>query len=117
MTPGTTEFEASLEWQQDTNLDLFLLSPTSEYYTGNKTSRPEIKKIQAPPSGKWLIAVHSENASQAVNYTLQVERSQLETSPIRWNLESAVAGTSTKTQFAMRNLGLSLGNLSYTGND
>ena len=89
MTPGTTEFEASLEWQQDTNLDLFLLSPTSEYYTGEKTSRPEIKKIQDPSSGKWLIAVHSENASQTANYTLQVERSQLETSPIRWNLESA----------------------------
>ena len=115
MTPGTTEFEASLAWQQDTNLDLFLLSPTSEYYTGEKTSRQKIKKIQAPPSGKWLIAVHSENVSQAVNYTLQVERSQLETSPIRWNLESAVAGTSTKTQFALRNLGLSLRNLSYTG--
>ena len=29
MMPGTTEFEASLKWQQDTNLDLFLLSPTS----------------------------------------------------------------------------------------
>ena len=57
MTPGTTEFEASLEWQQDTNLDLFLLSPTSEYYTGNQASRPETKKIQDPPSGKWLIAV------------------------------------------------------------
>ncbi|MCX6672447.1 MAG: S8 family peptidase [Methanothrix sp.] len=115
MKPGTTEFEASLTWQQDTNLDLFLLSPTSEYYTGEKISRPKIKKIQSPSSGKWLIAVHSENASHAANYTLKVERSQLETSPIRWNLQSASAGTSTKTQFAMRNLGLYLRNLSYTG--
>jgi len=115
MTPGTTEFEASLEWQQDTNLDLFLLSPTSEYYTGEKIGQQRIKKIQSPSSGKWLIAVHSENISQAANYTLQVERSQLETSPIRWNLESASAGTSTKTQFALRNVGLSLQNLSYTG--
>ncbi|MHB8118540.1 MAG: S8 family peptidase [Methanothrix sp.] len=115
MMPGTTEFEASLKWQQDTNLDLFLLSPTSEYYTGEKISRQKIKKIQSPSSGKWLIAVHSENVSQAANYTLQVERSQLETSPIRWNLESASAGTSTKTKFALRNVGLSLQNLSYTG--
>ncbi|MDD1742554.1 MAG: hypothetical protein LUQ47_04390, partial [Methanotrichaceae archaeon] len=115
MMPGTTEFEASLEWQQDTNLDLFLLSPTSEFYTGDKTSRPEAKNIKTPQSGRWLIAVHSENATQAANYRLQVTRSQLETSPLYWNLESAVAGTSTKTQFTLRNLGLSLNNLSYTG--
>ncbi|MCK9440329.1 MAG: S8 family peptidase [Methanothrix sp.] len=115
MMPGTTEFEASLKWQQDTSLDLFLLSPTSEYYTGEKVGRQKIKKIQGPSSGKWIIAVHSENATHPANYTLQVERSQLETSPIRWNLESASAGTSTKTQFALRNLGLSLQNLSYTG--
>jgi len=115
MMPGTTEFEASLVWPQDTNLDLFLLSPTSEYYTGEKISKQKIKKIQAPSSGKWLIAVHSENASYAANYTLQIERSLLETSPIRWNLQSASAGTSTKTQFAMSNLGLSMQNLSYTG--
>jgi subtilisin family serine protease len=115
MVPGTTEFEASLVWQQDTNLDLFLLSPTSEYYTGEEISRQEKKKIQSPSSGRWLIAVHSENASQPANYTLRVERSQLETSPMRWSLESASAGTSTKTQFLLRNLGLSLQNLSYTG--
>jgi subtilisin family serine protease len=115
MMPGTTEFEASLTWPQDTNLDLFLLSPTSEYYTSDKISQPKIKNIQSPSSGKWLIAVHSENASQVANYTLRVERSQLETSPIRWNLQSASAGTSTKTQFALRNLGRSLQNLSYSG--
>ncbi|MFZ2471092.1 MAG: S8 family peptidase [Methanothrix sp.] len=115
MMPGTTEFEATLKWQQDTSLDLFLLSPTSEYYTGENMSRQKIKKIQGPSSGKWLIAVHSENATHPANYTLQVERSQLEASPIRWNLEAASAGTSTKTQFALRNLGLSLQNLSYTG--
>ena len=115
MKPGTTEFEASLTWQQDTNLDLFLISPTSEYYTGEKISRQEKKKIRAPSSGKWLIALHSENATQVANYTLQVERSQLEISPMRWSLEAASAGTSTKTQFALRNLGRSLQNLSYSG--
>ncbi len=127
MKPGTTEFEASLKWKQDngTNLDLFLLSPTSEYYTGEmniikmNTSEMTIqranKKIAGPSSGRWLIAVHSENATIPANYTLQVERSQLETNPIRWSLESASAGTSTNIQFSIRNLGLSLQNLSYTG--
>ena len=114
MMPGTTEFEASLKWQQDTNLDLFLLSPTSEYYAGEEISRQEIKKIQGPSSGRWLIAVHSENATKPTNYTLKVERSQLETSPMRWSLEAASAGTSTNNQFTLRNLGRSLQNLSYT---
>jgi len=115
MIPGTTEFEATLKWQQDANLDLFLLSPTSEYYTGENLTRQEKKKkIQGPSSGRWLIAVHSENASQAANYSLQVERSQLGTFPIRWNLESASSGTSKQIQFTLRNLGLSLQNLSYS---
>jgi subtilisin family serine protease len=115
MKPGTTEFEVSLKWQQDTKLDLFLLSPTSEYYAGEKTSGQAKKNIQGPSSGRWLIAVHSENETQSANYTLQVERSQLETSPIRWNLESASSGTSTQIQFALRNLGLALQNISYSG--
>ncbi|MDD4449050.1 MAG: S8 family serine peptidase, partial [Methanothrix sp.] len=129
MKPGTTEFEASLKWQQDTNLDLFLLSPTSEYYTGENageinssetdagetTIRRANRKITGPTSGRWLIAVHSENATIPANYTLQVERSHLETYPMRWSLESQSSGTSSKTQFSIRNLGLSLQNLSYTG--
>jgi subtilisin family serine protease len=129
MKPGTTELEASLRWQQDTNLDLFLLSPTSEYYTGENTSemnsgetdagemivRRADRKITGPTSGRWLIAVHSENATIPANYTLQVEQSQLETYPMRWSLESQSAGTSNETQFSIRNLGRPLQNLSYTG--
>jgi serine protease AprX len=138
INPGTTEFEAALGWQQDTKLDLFLLSPTSEYYTGegagNDTSiaafskinasrinsseaavQKSSKKVTGPSSGTWLIAVHSENATRLANYTLQVERSQLETDPLRWNLVSVAAGTSNKTQFYIKNLGLPLQNLSYTG--
>jgi hypothetical protein len=125
MKPGTTEFEASLKWQQDTNLDLFLLSPTSEYYTGEMntvktdagetTIRQADRKIAGPSSGRWLIAVHNENTTIPANYTLQIERSQLETYPMRWSLESQSSGTSSKTQFSIRNLGLSLQNLSYTG--
>jgi len=138
MNPGTTDFEVTLGCKQDTKLDLFLLSPTSEYYTGErsgndtgraagiKTNSSMInasetvvqkagKKITYPPSGRWLIAVHSENATTPSNYTLQVERSQLMTDPLRWNLESAAAGTSNKMQFFLKNPGLSLQNLSYTG--
>jgi subtilisin family serine protease len=129
MKPGTTEFEASIKWQQDTNLDLFLLSPTSEYYTGenagkinsgetnaSETTIQQVdRKITGPTSGRWLIAVHSENATIPANYTLQVERLQLETYPMRWSLESQSSGTSNETQFTIRNLGLPLQNLSYTG--
>jgi subtilisin family serine protease len=119
MMPGTTTFEATLAWQQeanqDPNLDLFLISPTSEYYTGEKGSQPEKKLILRPTFGRWLIAVHSQNSSRAVNYTLHIERYQIETVPLRWNLESAQPGTSANAQFVVRNLGLSLKNLSYTG--
>jgi serine protease AprX len=138
MNPGTADFKASIGWQQDTKLDLFLLSPTSEYYTGegagNDTGRAAFsdinasrinsyepfpqeigKKVTGPSSGRWLIAVHSENATSQTNYTLQVERSQLEIDPLRWSLESVSAGTSNKMQFSIRNLGLDLKNLSYSG--
>ena len=138
MNPGTTDFEATLGWQQDSKLDLFLLSPTSEYYTGegigNDTGRASFseinasrinpdeafaqevgKKVAGPSSGRWLIAVHSENATFPVNYTLQVERSQMKIDPLRWSLESAAAGTSNKMQFSLKNLGPSLRNLSYAG--
>jgi hypothetical protein len=128
--PGTAEIEATLEWQQEANLDLFLLSPTSEYYVGevnngnmkaNDSNTSEIvvrkayKRITGPSSGRWLIAVHSENETLPANYTFQAERSQLETDPLRWSLESASSGMSSKTKFSIRNLGLPLRNLSYTG--
>jgi serine protease AprX len=119
MAPGTTEFEASIDWQQTANFDLFLLSPTSEYYSGDgggsSILQRESRAIEDPPSGKWLVVVHSENASQPVNYSLNVQRSALETDPMRWNLESAAAGSITAAQFALHNSGLSLHNLSYSG--
>ncbi len=133
MDPGTAEVETTLRWQQGEKLDLFLLSPASEYYTGEvnigkidkmDTNSSEIsvpmvfqayKRINEPSSGRWLIAVHSENATLPVNYTLLVERSQLETAPLRWSLESIGAGTLSKMQFSIRNHGPSLQNLSYTG--
>jgi serine protease AprX len=164
MTQGTAEFQVSIDWQKDANLDLFLLSPTSEYYEGeaddgtanlaeagdlsdpinasktnnssnvkdagnvsnidNSLKEENVKKdnhllkaraIQDPPSGRWIVAVHSENASGEVEYNLSAERFMLETDPMRWNLESATVGSSAKTQIALRNFGRSLDNLSYLG--
>ena len=123
MSAGTTEFQASLDWQQDANLDLFLLSPTSEYYSAEDSSkgkgdlllRREEKTIETPSSGRWIIAVHSENASRPVAFGLRAERSQLETDPQRWNLESVAAGSSASMSFDLRNMGVPLDNLSYSG--
>lgn len=137
MTPGIAEFQASIGWQEDANIDLFLLSPTSEYYAGeangaedgagndsNANNASNAKKemvlgkgktIQDPASGRWMIAVHSENSSIEVEYNLKVERFMLETDPLRWSLESAMVGSSSETQIALRNLGKSLDNLSYLG--
>ena len=143
MTPGIAEFQASIDWQEDANIDLFLLSPTSEYYAGEAGETDESddgdgndsnannasndsnagkemvlgkgKTIQDPASGRWMIAVHSENSSTEVEYNLLVERFMLETDPLRWNLESATVGSSSETKIALRNLGKSLDNLSYLG--
>ncbi|MDD1739857.1 MAG: hypothetical protein LUQ30_03290, partial [Methanothrix sp.] len=37
-TSGSAEFQATLSWQGQANLDLFLLSPTSEYYAGDPSN-------------------------------------------------------------------------------
>ncbi|MDD1737100.1 MAG: S8 family serine peptidase, partial [Methanothrix sp.] len=70
---GSAEFQATLSWQGQSNLDLFLLSPTSEYYAGDPSNGSEESdghresgRIQSPTSGRWLVAVHSENASEDV---------------------------------------------------
>ena len=112
---GTTELKASLDWRQDSNLGLFLLSPTSEYYAGVQSTLAERTNIDNPSTGRWLLAVHSENSSVPVNYTLDVERAQIETSPKRWSLESVYPGMSSNVSFVVKNGGPTLKNLSYAG--
>ncbi len=112
---GTTELKTSLGWIQDSNLDLFLLSPTSEYYAGVQSSLVENTNIENPSTGRWLLAVHSENSSVPVNYTLDVERTQIETFPRRWSLESAYSGMRSNVSFVVKNGGPTLQNLSYAG--
>ena len=154
MEAGSAEFQAKFKWQGEANLDLFLLSPTSEYYVGaasngsslsdvsnlsdvssasnlsdvsnaSNTSnvsdgrkgfpeREETGLIKSPSSGKWLIAVHSENATEEVGYRLEVEHFKLAAEPQRWNLES-VPGSRAQAQFALRNAGKALENISYSG--
>jgi len=46
---GSARLKASLEWLQDFNLDLFLLSPTSEYYAGEQSRLAERMTIESPP--------------------------------------------------------------------
>jgi len=178
---GSAEFQAKLKWQGEANLDLFLLSPTSEYYVGaatngsslsdisipsnaSKSSNPtdisnasilsdvssasslsdvsnasslsdasnapntsnvsdgsrgfpgreETGRIKSPASGRWLIAVHSENATEEVGYRLELEQFQLAAEPQRWNLDS-VPGSRAQVQFTLRNAGMALENISYSG--
>ncbi len=187
---GSSEFQAKLNWQGEANLDLFLLSPTSEYYVGaasngsslsdvsshsdasnssnltdisnasnltdisnasnltdisnasnltdisnasslsdvsnasnssnvsdgsyGSSGREETGRIKSPSSGRWLIAVHSENATEEVGYRLELEHFKLASEPQRWNLES-VPGSRAQAQFALRNAGKALENISYSG--
>ncbi|MDM7913271.1 MAG: S8 family serine peptidase, partial [Methanotrichaceae archaeon] len=111
---GTNEIDARLSWKGNSSLHLFLLSPTSEYYSGNKKIHIEDVNLKDPPSGRWLLAVHSETASP-VNYTLEVERSLVESTPQRWNLNDATLGARAEAQFVVENNGLALENLSYRG--
>jgi hypothetical protein len=112
---GTSQISFRLSWKQNSSLDLFLLAPTSEYYAGTQAGNAEDASVDYPPSGRWLAAVHSENAAEPVNYTLDMERSLLESDPQRWNLEAASPGTSAKVKIELLNRGLPLENLSYLG--
>jgi subtilisin family serine protease len=112
---GTSQINFHLSWKQDSSLDLFLLAPTSEYYAGKQHGTAEDASVEYPPSGRWLAAVHSEKAVVPVNYTLEMERSLLESDPQRWRLEAASPGTAAKVQIELENRGLTLENLSYLG--
>lgn len=109
---GTSEIDTKLSWKGNASLNLFLLSPTSEYYSGKRKGQTESSNLESPPSGRWLLAVHSEAASP-VNYTLEVERSLVESNPRRWTLDEAYPGESAKAQFIVENGGPVLENLKY----
>ena len=63
-----------------------------------------------PDDGFWLCIARIHHASQL--YT-ECRTDLIETIPRRWNIESASAGTSARTQFVVENRGQALENLSY----
>jgi subtilisin family serine protease len=112
---GTSELASKLGWRQNADLDLFLLSPTSEYYAGEKRALGEDLDISDPPSGRWLVAVHAKNLTKPLNYTLSFEQSLVETSPKMWNAGAMALGTRAAVQFKIENKGPSLTNITYVG--
>jgi serine protease AprX len=95
------------------SLDLFLISPTSEYYAGGPEGSSKRVAIESPPSGRWLVAVYSENASVNASYTLQVEQEMIEPTPKRWHIDSANPGTNASIEILLENRGLAMENMSY----
>jgi len=113
---GSSELVSRLSAKSGwSSLDLFLLAPTSEYYASEDKRATQEISIQSPPSGRWLLAVHSENLTAPVNYSLEVERSLIESNPRRWNVEKLSPGTTVSALFNIENQGLPLENLSYGG--
>lgn len=112
---GTSKLTSRLSWKHSADLDLFLLSPTSEYYAGERSGLRDTKDITDPPSGRWLVAVHARNLTKPVNYTLSFEQSLVEIMPKIWNAGSVVPGGKVTSQFRVENRGPTLYNVSYTG--
>ena len=112
---GTSDLKARLSWKSTNTIDLFLLSPTSEYYSGTKNGDLEDIDIQSPPSGRWLVAVHGEKLSVPDNYTLSIERSLIDSFPKRWNVGTISPGGTANIEFTVENRGPPLDNLSYQG--
>jgi hypothetical protein len=112
---GTKGLKARLGWKGDSRLDLFLLAPTSEYYRGEEAGRTERSELTDPPSGRWLVAIHARELSAPENYTLEVERSWIESSPKRWEVGSLAPGQTRVARFSLENRGPSLENVSYAG--
>ena len=131
MPLGAKGIEARLDWGRNsrstnsnstgsnstaanTSLDLFLLSPTSEYYAAGPEGGSKRAAIESPPSGRWILAVYSENASAYANYTLNVEQQMVESTPKRWYIESAAPGMNASQEILLENKGPALRNLSYS---
>lgn len=112
---GTSDLKARLSWKSTDTIDLFLLAPTSEYYSGNRNGNLEEIDIEGPASGRWMIAVHGENLSATNNYTLNIERSLIDSFPKRWSIASISPGGRASIKFNLENRGPPLDNLSYQG--
>jgi len=112
---STDELKCSLSWKGEPDLDLFLLSPTSEYYPASQDEGIETVSVDTPPTGRWLVAAHARNITGEANYVLEVERTLLASSPKRWSIGSASPGETKVAQFSLKNGGPALANVTYVG--
>ncbi len=112
---STDELKCTLSWEGESDLDLFLLSPTSEYHPAVQDNDSETVSVEAPPTGRWLVAAHARNITGEVDYLLEVERTLLATSPKRWSVGSANPGETKEASFSLRNGGPALANVTYVG--
>jgi len=112
---STDELKCSLRWEGDDDLDIFLLSPTSEYIPAGEEDGAETVSVEAPPTGRWLIAAHARNITGEVDYVLEVERTLLAATPKRWSVGSAIPGETKDASFSLKNGGPTLANVTYLG--
>jgi len=112
---STDELKCTLSWEGETDLDLFLLSPTSEYHPASQEDGAETVSVETPPTGRWLVAAHARNTTGKIDYILKVERTLLDTTPKRWSVGSASPGETKETTFSLKNGGPALTNVTYVG--
>lgn len=112
---STDELKCSLRWEGEADLDLFLLSPTSEYVPAEGGDGVESVLVETPPTGRWLLAAHPRNITGEIDYVLEVERTLLTSSPRRWSAGSAIPGETKEATFSLRNGGPPLANVTYVG--
>ena len=112
---SSDELKCTLRWEGEAGLDLFLLSPTSEYHPAAEDWGGETVSVEAPSPGRWLMAVHPRNITGLADYVLEAERTLLATSPKRWSIGPAVPGETRDATFSLRNGGPHLANVTYVG--
>lgn len=112
---GTQQIRSRLSWSGGSDMDLFLLAPTSEYYHEDSSNGMEEAVLSNPASGRWILAVHQRNASSPERYLLRVERSFVRSEPGAWNAGAVVPGGEAYATILLRNEGLPLRNISYSG--
>ncbi len=112
---STDELKCTLSWKDESDLDLFLLSPTSEYIPAGQDEGAETVSVETPPTGRWVVAAHARNITGETGYVLEVERTLLASSPKRWSVGSASPGETKETTFSLRNGGPALANVTYVG--
>jgi len=113
--PSTDELRCALRWDDDSDLDLFLLSPTSEHYPAEDDGGLKRFSVTKPATGRWLAALHPRNITDEAAYLLEMERILLESYPKRWSLGGLTPGVVQTAQFNLSNEGPALHNVTYEG--